>query len=314
MDYPRSRAAALLLHGGKFTDGNPATGIPASYDPADIYDDIIDSILAVQAAGDIVADEGDSSQLQAAIANQIRQASGSVQDWERINDADYEVVPGDFNKYIVLDTGATADRTFTINDGTQGGDRLFFSTLTPGINLKFRIKPGSTAKFFGIDPIFFGGVTNFQIAYGEELTIVWNGLFWHVQSYSGSFLKTYSNGTDLRSLSSFLTTLTFGSANGVLKLPNFQNLNNPIILQWGTGTLPNSGSRTASVSIAFRQAFPNLVSHVVAIANGSTGVGGYAPSMSSGSFTLSGCSITGDLLGSGAFNSTVPFTWFAIGG
>ncbi len=76
MDYPHSDAGSQL-HGGKFTDGNPGLGIPASIDKAAhmnaVYDEIISAITVLGGA----PAEGVNTQLGARIlAHVAAQISG----------------------------------------------------------------------------------------------------------------------------------------------------------------------------------------------------------------------------------------------
>lgn len=77
MDYPHS-LPDVYLHEGKFTDGTPDGAIPPSRDPAQTQNDVIDSILSVQVAGGLVAEEGNTDQLRDAIAVMIAAALAGV--------------------------------------------------------------------------------------------------------------------------------------------------------------------------------------------------------------------------------------------
>jgi hypothetical protein len=66
MDYPKSVPSAGLVN-GKFVDENPLTGTPGSLIPANWGNGVTEEIVSVIKAGDLTPDEGNNTQLLAAI-------------------------------------------------------------------------------------------------------------------------------------------------------------------------------------------------------------------------------------------------------
>nr|WP_085637370.1 MULTISPECIES: hypothetical protein [unclassified Pseudomonas] len=67
MDYPKSVPSSGLVN-GKFVDENPLTGTPGSLIPARWGNSVTDEIVNAIVAAGLVPDEGDSTQLKAAIS------------------------------------------------------------------------------------------------------------------------------------------------------------------------------------------------------------------------------------------------------
>ena len=74
MDYPKIDTT-VGLYNGKFTDGNPAGGIPASKDPSSWANNVTDELLAILAAASITPNETVSNQVVTAIQELITSTS-----------------------------------------------------------------------------------------------------------------------------------------------------------------------------------------------------------------------------------------------
>ncbi|SBS36627.1 hypothetical protein MSP8887_02657 [Marinomonas spartinae] len=71
MNYPDSND----LYQGKFTDGDPLTGLPASQDSAEQMNAVYDELINLIREGDVVENVGALSQLALSVKNQIRGTS-----------------------------------------------------------------------------------------------------------------------------------------------------------------------------------------------------------------------------------------------
>ncbi len=77
MDYPKSVAGVGLLN-GKFTDGDAASGIKGSLDPASWANAITDEQLAIIVAAGLSPDETKSNQVLAALQVLFASRASSV--------------------------------------------------------------------------------------------------------------------------------------------------------------------------------------------------------------------------------------------
>lgn len=70
MDYPSDPSIGLV--GGKFTDGDPLGGVPASRDPSSWANGMTDELLNVITAAGLTPDEADNTQLLAALGGFVK--------------------------------------------------------------------------------------------------------------------------------------------------------------------------------------------------------------------------------------------------
>lgn len=91
MDYPKT-VPNVALSGGKFTDGDPASGTPASLVPAEWLNSVTDELLNVLAEANINPDEASNTQVRDAILAIIAaQFSGTNQS---LGASGYQKLPG----------------------------------------------------------------------------------------------------------------------------------------------------------------------------------------------------------------------------
>jgi hypothetical protein len=135
-----------------------------------------------------------------------------LQDYKVINDANYTILTTDFQKYVILDSGATAPRTFFLSDGITPGDLVYIANASTAQPLTLQVGAGSAAHFFG--PGMGVGVSSFTLQ-GQDAFVVWTGSNWHVGFYTGTFdlagVVTTFNGVGSAALVHSASQLTTGS-------------------------------------------------------------------------------------------------------
>lgn len=125
--------------------------------------------------------------------------------------------------------------------------------------------------------------------------------------------------TAIESIAESAVTSSMGAAilgtNGYAVIPVIvAGVKKNVMLQWGTGVSPNSGTTVSNQSIVFPLTFPAACAIAVAMSTGSANsTAGGKPSAGTTAFTQSGFTAVFDTLNFTNFNQTMPFVWFAIG-
>lgn len=290
MNYPNSVPGVGLV-GGKFTDGNPLLGQPASLDPSAWANQVTDELLNVIAAAGIAPSEVASNQLllalraagvfttpaqfdtstKAATMEALQRALGNRAGQISRNSAG-TLAAIDVGKTVNLISGATSTTLPPLSAVPVGGSFEFICTG----------QPGAIVQRNGTDSISANGSlqTSFTLDLGDTLTVVSGGTLWLVTGGTAA----------LKYVATFAAALT---GNGYQKLPS------GLIIQWGQQGVVGSTTTTYSFPIAF----PNAALHVIA----STGVPG-----SSGGVNADVVSAAQYKL-QNLFSGTEQKHWFAIG-
>lgn len=280
--------AAGFAAGNLFTDGNPATGTPATVVDAAFLNDVQENLVAVILAAGIALVKGDYNQLL-----------NAIKALQQINASSYAVDNGGANVYQVVYSPA-------------------ITALTDGMVLKFKAKTANTgASTFnpnglGAQPIW--GANHAALAGGEIVAnsgvwVQWNA---SLNSGNGAWVLVDSTGGALPvapstqpshavNLGQFVATL---AASGSVKIPvSVSGVQRNLIINWGQAVNVASGSHTA---ITFATAFPNACLRTFATL--------HAVVDSTASYTVGGDA--GTLTGMNVYalaGSTATINWLAIG-
>lgn len=227
MDYPKSVAGVNLLN-GKFTDGDPASGLKASLDPASWANAVTDELLAVITWGGLQPAEGTLNQIQQALQARFTATTNQGLHFQA-------------NGGIALVASSTltlaqSGHWFEVQAGGTTQTLPSLVTTTPGLTAyTFRAPVGFTLKAAGGENIMTGPYTanSITVLAGESLTVVSNG--------AGGNWYVLANG--------------FGSPSfaGVQSTSGYQKLPGGLVLQWGM--VISSPSAGSPVAVTFPVAF-----------------------------------------------------------
>lgn len=271
MDYPHSVQGVNLLN-GKFTDGNPLLGQPASLDPASWANAVTDELLTVISSAGLVPNEANNGQLLLAINALINALKVTQPQF----DNDTSLATTEFVQRALGNrrfSGAiAASRAITLGDF---GAEFVVSAITPTLTMPAvtSVADGATIRFvnLGVGACTFartggdcfigafntaGTATSFVLAPNDEVTITRYGNLWLVVG-SGSI-----------------------AAN--LGASSFRYLGGGLIEQFGVVTGPaNPANSRWDFDVLFPIAFPGQCLSVVGVAgissadlDASDGVGG----------------------------------------
>ncbi|TFF37408.1 hypothetical protein E3U47_18005 [Pseudomonas sp. RIT623] len=290
MDYPKSLPNAGLV-GGKFIDEDVVNGTPGSLIPSAWGNAVTDELLSVIVGAGMVPNEADLTQLLKAIRLIVQGGSGA-----------FAVDTGIANTYVV----AYAPAITAFTDGL----RLSFRAKTANSGASTFAPNGLVAKpLLGLSKVALQGG---EIVADGQCTVVWSAAIdsWILISSTGGALQVAEPTKSNHAVPfAWLPKRSF-AANDYIRVPDVPG---GLIVQWGVGTLPASGTTSSRTTVTYPTRFPTAARLVVAMGTGTINTNGYASIMSTDGYDAVAASLTGDSNQTIVFNKTCPFVWLALG-
>jgi hypothetical protein len=310
MDYPKSDPTIGLV-GGKFSDGDPAGGIPASRDPAAWANLTTDELLNILTAFGVTPDEANNHQLiDALLANFAGIGGNATQLFRALTAAQFDsssqVATTEFVKRALGNYSGRQDlaATTTLTAAALGNfirvaaDAPFTVTLPlvsqspAGSRLEFGNQgvASITIARQGADPLNYSDGASIGASFllypGDTIILESSWSAWFM--CGGSRALGNASGQ-------FGASLSTSPSNGYQKLPS------GIILQVGVSAAPASSG--AAVPITFPLAFPVVCSGLFLLQtyDSTTPASAWADTI-----TQTGANLRGSIAGNIIY-------WFAIG-
>ena len=221
MDYPKTVTDVNLLN-GKFTDGNPSGGTPASLLPAEWLNLITDEVLNILIVAGIAPDETSNTQLGSAIQSM------------QLN---YAVDTGAANAYAATYTPAIA--------ALQAGRVLRFKAVNANTG-------ASTFNPNGIGASPIVGLGGQPLQGGE---IVANSIVKLLDTGTGFVLLSASGGAlPVAAGTKSNHAVNLGQFVNSFTTPGYAKFPGGVIFQFGTFTTSNSGITTVTYPLTYPNA------------------------------------------------------------